>query len=823
LSVCGLVTALTLLLGGVGWADSSVPGTGGAGGIDVGRDLGQSGWERLVREVGDEGIAINFVWTLLCSALVLFMSAGFAMLESGFSRARHTTHVLMTNFVILFISFLGFWAVGFALMFGGTHVASLGGTAPLHGLVELGRGWGIFGTKGWFLSGSAYDVGVAALFMFQVAFMITAATIPTGAMAERWRFAAFAIYGFFISMFLYPIFGNWVWGGGWLSQLGNTLGLGHGYLDWAGSSVIHAVGGLTGLAGTLVLGPRIGKFNRDRSPNPMPAHNLPLAILGTYILIFGWFGFNAGSTLAGTDLRISMIVLNTMLAGCAGGFTAMLLMWRIFGKPDPSMIANGFLAGLVAITAPSAFVQPWSAAVIGVVGGALAVAGVLFIERVWHIDDPVGAVPVHAGCGLWGVLALGLFADGTYGVGINGVGGGVRGLFYGDASQFVAQLVGFGTVIVWAFPLAFGFFKLQHRLMGIRVSREAELEGVDLPEMGAMAYPDFLEAKGEVFTAVEGDGTMPPVEPVIPAGPSVRLTREPGSARPGAAVYHFTVEGPGLHARLPIRREARSGDPFVKELYRTEVLGRRLERGNLPSLETAVRQLLGRVLRDDRVPPYVMRAGGDVYIPIVRHGHRLRAFVQDRPLEGRDLGELCATVTDHLALHRAPGQPGVGMGGEPDILAVAAEDLSGVPPTCVLRYRDLWTPVFARPWGTLYVEVPGQELEAGPGTEGVLALRDEAARLLHEDGRLYDPLDLSLMQVRPEVWAGWASGLDRAEELVTGWSPRPLPAYRWGETVLAEVRGPQGEVSVWFGRDRFDLVARIEAAIRSASFVIRPV
>jgi len=325
--------------------------------------------------------------------------------------------------------------------------------------------------------------------------MDTACTIPTGAMAERWKFSSFIIFGFFMSMFLYPLFGNWVWGGGWLSALGRNLGLGHGYIDFAGSSVVHAMGGLVGLAGAIVLGARIGKFNEDGTPNAIPGHHIPMAILGTFILLFGWFGFNPGSTLAATDLRIAVVVVNTLLASVAGALGAMFTMWLKFGKPDASMTANGMLAGLVGITAPAAFVESWAALVIGAVAGVLVVVSVLFVERVLKVDDPVGAVSVHGTCGIWGVLSLGIFADGTYGVGWNGVGAtaakGVTGLLYGDASQLLAQAVGAITVIIIAFGGGYVFFKVLDAIMGIRVAPEVEIEGLDLHEIGNPAYPDF--------------------------------------------------------------------------------------------------------------------------------------------------------------------------------------------------------------------------------------------------------------------------------------------------------------------------------------------
>ena len=450
--------------------------------------------------VGHNKIAINFVWTLLAGFLVMFMQAGFAMVETGFTRAKNAAHTMSMNFMIYPIGMLGYWICGYALQMGGVGaIGVLGGTAPLNSefTVSLfGHTFGLFGQSGFFLSGNTYDVGVFALFLFQMVFMDTAGTIPTGAMAERWKWSAFIVFGFFMSMVVYPLFANWVWGGGWLATLGKEFGLGHGHVDFAGSSVVHMVGGMAALAGAIVIGPRLGKYTKSGESLPIPGHDIPMALAGTFILAFGWFGFNPGSTLAGGDLRIAVVATNTMLAGTGGAIFAMFyVMWRL-GKPDPSMLANGMLAGLVAITAPCAFVNSVSAMIIGVVAGFLVVESVLFFDRVAKIDDPVGAISVHGVNGAWGVLSLGLFADGAYGDGWNGVPGTVTGLFYGNASQFAAQCVGTLTCGVFVFTSFFIFFKIVDVLMGNRVSAEVEIEGLDIPEMGALAYPDFVLGPG---------------------------------------------------------------------------------------------------------------------------------------------------------------------------------------------------------------------------------------------------------------------------------------------------------------------------------------
>src|SRR3989442_307684 len=391
-------------------------------------------------------VAINFVWTLVAGFLVMFMQAGFALVETGFTRAKNAAHTMTMNFMVYGIAMLAYWAVGFALQAGGVGpLGTLGGYDQLSHEVSVtvgGKTWGLFGGTGFFLTGVAYTAPVFAYFLFQMVFMDTAATIPTGALAERWRFAAFVVFSVFVGAFIYPIYANWTWGGGWLALLGKNLGFGHGHVDFAGSSVVHMTGGVMAFVTARLLGPRRGKYTAEGTANAIPGHNIPMALVGTFILAFGWFGFNAGSTLAGSDLRIGVIATNTMLAGAAGGTSSMLYMWLRYGKPDPSMLANGTLAGVVAITAPGAFVTAPSAGLVrGLPGVPRWAAGVFFRAAV-PVDDPVGAISVHGVCGLWGILSLGLLADGTYGDGWNGVNGAVRGLFYGDPGQFVAQGIG---------------------------------------------------------------------------------------------------------------------------------------------------------------------------------------------------------------------------------------------------------------------------------------------------------------------------------------------------------------------------------------------
>ncbi len=436
--------------------------------------------------------SLDLAWLLVCSFLVMFMQLGFALVETGFTRTKNAVHTMAMNFVIYPLGVLGFWLVGYGLEMGGVPGwRTLGPDGG--GNLELGchvgaRFFGLIGASKFALVSVAHDPANLALFLFSAVFMDTAATIPTGALAERWKFSAFVVYGVFMSALLYPLYANWVWGGGWLSSLGQNFGLGHGHVDFAGSSVVHMTGGVTALAGAVVVGPRAGKFRKDGTIALMEGHNLPMAIMGTFVLAFGWFGFNAGSTLAASEPRIAEIAVNTAISSAAGALTALFYVWQRHRRPDVGMSCNGMLGGLVAITGPCAFVTPAAAALIGVIAGLLVAWGVNVLERGLRIDDPVGAIAVHGMCGAWGALAVGLFADGSFGEGWNGVEGPVRGILFGDAGQLAAQAIGVVTNALAVFSVAFGFFYGLERLMGNRVSPDVEWSGLDESEMGAQAY-----------------------------------------------------------------------------------------------------------------------------------------------------------------------------------------------------------------------------------------------------------------------------------------------------------------------------------------------
>ncbi len=465
---------------------------------------------KLADTVGHVRVATNFAWTLNTGYLVLFMQAGFALLTCGLVRKKNAGHLMMLNFAAYVFAFLAYYAVGYAFQFGAVAInaapTNLGGLPTMNQFL-LGSGqWGWLGGKGFFMSGPAYDAGSNCFALFEVVFMETAGYIIVGAICERITFGAFLLCELFIGAILYPVFGCWVWGGGWMSQLGSTMNLGHGYVDFAGSSVVHAVGGFAAMALAMILGPRLGKYGPDGKPRAFPAHNLTFVVTGTFILLFGWMGFNPGSTLGATDLRISVVAINTNLAAVAGSATAMLLWYRLFGKPDVTMACNGMLAGLVAITAPCAFVSPTSAMVIGVLAGILVCVGVLFNERVTKIDDPCGAISVHGFCGWLGAVCVGIFADGTYGSGWNGVGAatylgtagkGVTGLLYGDSKQFMVQLGGATLCALWAFGATYVVFKIVNSVKSMRVTPEVELEGLDVPEFGMVAYPEDAVHAGQ--------------------------------------------------------------------------------------------------------------------------------------------------------------------------------------------------------------------------------------------------------------------------------------------------------------------------------------
>lgn len=449
----------------------------------VAQDAAPATQDKVTQDLQSLRVGLDTLWVSIAAFLVFFMNAGFCMLETGFCRQKNAVNVLSKNLVVFALSTIAFWAIGFGLMFG--------------------DGNPFFGTNGWFLigadnspaTGDAYQgvfsalnwtgVPLAAKFFFQLVFAGTAATIVSGAVAERIKFIDFLIFSLLLVGIAYPITGHWIWGGGWLAKAG--------FWDFAGSTVVHSVGGWGALMGAALLGPRFGKYQNGTSI-AMPAHNMSIAALGCLILWFGWFGFNPGSTMA-VSPSIAHIAVTTNLAGSLGGIAATVTAWLYLGKPDLSMIINGVLAGLVAVTAPCAFVSlPWSA-VIGLIAGVIVVFAVTFFDRI-RIDDPVGAISVHLICGIWGTLAVGLFAEGPAGA-LNlyeeGLGPARGFLLGGGFAQLWAQFLGVISVGGMTVLLTTIFWLVLKATLGIRVSPEEEFEGLDIGEHGMEAYGGFLK------------------------------------------------------------------------------------------------------------------------------------------------------------------------------------------------------------------------------------------------------------------------------------------------------------------------------------------
>ena len=429
-------------------------------GIASAQESAEASTESLQSAIETVQTHANILWTLLAACLVFWMQAGFAFVESGFTRAKNAAHIMMKNMLDMSMGAISFWLIGFGIMFGATN--------------------GIFGTDHFFLSpdnGTGDGQWEYTFWMFQVVFAATAATIVSGAMAERTKFSAYLVYSLAITAVIYPVFGHWAWGNLLLDQASWLADM--GFIDFAGSTVVHSVGGWAALAGAIVVGPRIGKFASNGAARVIPGHNMAMGALGVFILFLGWFGFNAGSTTT-ADGTIARIAVNTFLAACAGSIFAMLTSWKWFGKPDVGMTLNGVLAGLVGITAPCASVTPLGAIIIGAIAGILVVLSVRFFDAI-KVDDPVGAISVHGVCGAWGTIGAALLHENLF-----------LGLEYDLLGTLMVQLIGVVVAFMWTFGTAFILFKAIKAIVGLRVSEAEELQGLDVGEHGASAYPDFV-------------------------------------------------------------------------------------------------------------------------------------------------------------------------------------------------------------------------------------------------------------------------------------------------------------------------------------------
>ena len=454
--------------------------------------LGQAQDETLAApdQVTALGTQVNLLWVVIGAVLVIFMQAGFALVETGFCRAKHAAHVVATNFAVFGLGFIGFFAVGYAFMFGGYSLSLIGYDAPVGGALIGSGEWTFLYEGGFFLSGLGKSGSIAAVmgfFLYMVAFMDTVATIPTGSMAERWEWKSFCVWGLFCGAVYYPLFGAWTWGGGWLSQLGNSLGLGLGYVDFAGSGIVHMMGGVAALAGAKVIGPRIGKFAKDGTPRAMPGHHIPMAMLGTFILLFGWFGFNAGSALEASG-GAALAMVNTWVATSCAALSWMFAEWILKGKPSMLGAASGAVAGLVAITPAAGFVGVMGGIIIGLLAGVVCLWGVNGLKKILGADDSLDVFGVHGVGGILGAMLTGVFADpalggtGVYDYVANAVGP------YDMVAQVTSQAWGVGTVIVWSAVVSIVAYKLVDIVIGLRVPEDEEREGLDLTSHGESAY-----------------------------------------------------------------------------------------------------------------------------------------------------------------------------------------------------------------------------------------------------------------------------------------------------------------------------------------------
>lgn len=417
---------------------------------------------------------------LFAAFLIFIMQAGFGLFATGLCRAKNAAHTMAMHLLVFGVVILGFFVVGFALMGDGSATI-------------LAGHWRFHHATGYFLFSEANRPGALTLFLLLSGYAGVTAAIPTGALAERWTLKSFFVFAFIIGAVIFPYFGCWMWGMGWLAQLGIKAHWGHGAIDYAGSCVVHVMGGALALLTSWYIRPRIGKYDENANPRPILGHHAPMVMLGTLLLAFGWFGFTTGRSFLADDGRAPLIAINTLLAGIGGALAATFYMWLIYGRPDPTLTCNGLMAGLVSICAGCAFVAPWAALLIGILGGVLAVWGVLWCER-RGLDDPVGATSVHGLAGIWGMLALGLFADGSFGDHFNAVPGTVRGLLYGGGgSQLLCELIAVGACVIWTLLVGGIVFWTLDRLLGSnRVNSDIELFGLDIPELGAPGYPEFV-------------------------------------------------------------------------------------------------------------------------------------------------------------------------------------------------------------------------------------------------------------------------------------------------------------------------------------------
>ncbi len=742
-------------------------------------------------------------WILTAAALVMFMTPGLAFFYGGLIRTKNVLATIMYSFAALALVTVVWTLVGHTLAFGPDVGAAVGHGGWIGRLDFVGfRGVGAQPLP------LAPTVPHLAYAVYQLMFAIITPALISGAYAERMRFSGYLVFTALWTILVYAPLAHWVWGGGFLGPDGI------GALDFAGGTVVHLNAGMAALAAALVVGRR-----RDWPRQPVP-HNVPFVVLGASMLWFGWFGFNAGSALAAGPLAASAFVA-TQLATAAAVLGWMLPEWLLHGRPTTVGAATGAVAGLVAITPASGYVRPWAALLIGVAAGSVCELAVGLKQRLRY-DDTLDVVAVHGVGGALGALLTGVFATTL----VNPAG--AQGLLYGNPAQVGKQAAAVGVTILWSFTVSFALLKLVGRVVTLRVGEQEEVAGLDFSQHAEAAYT-LVEYGAVAASAPAPPGAAAPGAPrpaarraaerAAEAGPRISLSRNLNAAMPGAPAYLVRVRAGELDTRLGVWREPRPQDPHMREAYWTELAGTRLERANLPALETALRRLLAELLATDKAPRYLFRASGELLVPVLEDGSRLWVVLDGRRVEGGELGRLRTAVADWAAGRAAP--PGAARGTASGAARGAAEleillldrELRGVGPVAIFRDDDLWFPVFPEPPGALGTQVAGRRLQAEHGLEGILTLREQVAERLTETGRLPDAYDLAITGVAAETWTSWTAQLERAGELWVSLAAAPPAAppalHRSGQRYLAAVEAQAGTVTVWCGRDRLDLTARI--------------
>jgi Amt family ammonium transporter len=722
-------------------------------------------------------------WVLAAAALVMFMTPGLAFFYGGLVRTKNVLATIMYSFAALALVTVVWTLVGHTIAFGPDEGAVVGQGGWIGGLDFIGfRGVGAEPHP------LAPTIPHLAFAVYQMMFAIITPALISGAYAERMRFSGYLVFTALWTILVYAPLAHWVWGGGFLGPQGI------GALDFAGGTVVHLNAGIAALAAVLVVGRRRGW------PRPVLPHNVPFVVLGASILWFGWFGFNAGSALSAGSLAASAFVA-TQLATAAAVFGWVLPEWIRHGRPTTVGAATGAVAGLVAITPASGFVRPWAALLIGVAAGAVCEFAVSLKYRLRY-DDALDVVAVHGVGGALGALLTGVFAT----TAVNPAG--AQGLLYGNPWQVARQAAAVGVTLLWSFLVSLVILKLLQRVMAVRVSEEDELAGLDfsqhaeagytLAEYGAAAPPSPAPPPAPTAAPTSGPATQPP------AGPRISFSKNLSAATPASPAYQARVRAGQLDARLDVWREPRPDDPRMREAYWAEVLGVRLERANLPALETALQRFLVELLPSGKVPRYLFRAPGGLLVPVFEEEGVLQASLKGHRREGVDLSELRRAVSASMAEAGAPHGT-----TEPEIL-LFDQELRGVLPVAILRHGDLWLPVFTEPPGVLCTGVAGRRLEATVDLEGMLALRDQVAERLRDAGKLDNAHDLAITALAPQTWTSWAAGLERVGELSPSVAAASPALYRTGQRYLVAVQEPAGTLAVWCGRSWLDLSLRVQ-------------